>query len=558
MKKIFKLFLLAGLIITSFLFVLSPLVVNAATREAYQIITNPGENMASEVNINWHSDIEGTFVEYTLKTDSDYSNAIRVVGSVEALDFNVPNDSTWTVYDFSKRNICRATLSNLLPDTEYKYRVGKTVFSKDYFFKTAGSGSFTFINMSDPQFYGDASAQVWYNLMADAFVINKNISFALLNGDVVNQGNEGSYWDLFFDNHEVSQIMVAAATGNHEYYAGSTTTVDARFYNAHFNNPDNGASNLLNSSYYFIYNNALFVVIDSQKTEGGTWATQKVWFEEVVRANPTQYIIVSSHISIYGAANGDNSVALRREWTPLFDKYGVDLVLTGHDHIYARSKIIYNGEETSDRFKGTCYVIGGVAGNGTKYTADKLDKEKMDKWYELKTSYGIVTVSSGTISYRCYDMNQNVIDTFILPAKRTSNADQDFDKNIFLQELAIVANDNDRTTARFNWPKEAYGHVDTITLKDDKDNQLDSKFIFMDNENYFDISGLTLDATYKYKAVINFRDGSKSEQQISFKTTINYGDVKITTNNLTSQGLELGFNINVRSDLLNEVGLYVN
>ena len=65
-------------------------------------------------------------------------------------------------------------------------------------------------------------------------------------------------------------------------------------------------------------------------------------------------------------ANGDNSVALRREWMPLFDKYGVDLVLTGHDHIYARSKKIYNDEETTDRLKGTYYVIGGVAGSGNK------------------------------------------------------------------------------------------------------------------------------------------------------------------------------------------------
>ena len=376
MKKIFNAILLFGLLLTVFLSSFSSVQVKAAAVEAYQIVTNPGENMANEVNINWHSDIEGTFVEYAPKADEDYTNAIRVDGQCEALDFDEPGD-TWTVYDFSERNVCRATLSNLTPDTQYKYRVGKTVFSKNYFFKTAGNGSFSFINMSDPQFYGGASAQVWYDLMADAVSINKNISFALLNGDVVNSGNEGSQWNMFFANQEISQMMVAAATGNHEYYAGSTTTIDARFYNAHFNNPKNGASNVINSSYYFIYNNALFVVIDSQKTEGGTWATQKAWFEEVVRAHPTQYIIVSSHISIYGAANGDNSVALRREWMPLFDKYGVDLVLTGHDHIYARSKKIFNGEETTDRFKGTTYVIGGVAGSGTKYNADKLDKDKM-------------------------------------------------------------------------------------------------------------------------------------------------------------------------------------
>ena len=344
--------------------------------------------------------------------------------------------------------------------------------------------------------------------MADAVSINKKVAFTLLNGDVVNSGNEGAEWNMFFANQEISQMMVASAAGNHEYYAGGTTTIDARFYNAHFNNPKNGASNVINSSYFFIYNNALFIVLDSQKTENGTWATQKAWFEEVVKAHPTQYIIVSSHVSVYGGANSSNADVFRRAWLSLFDKYGVDLVLTGHDHIYARSKKIYNNQETTDRFKGTYYIIGGVAGSGTKYNADNLDKSKMDQWYEFKTSYGIVTVASGNITYRCYDKDKNVIDLLMISSKRTGNASETFDKEDFLANLQIVTDDSDRSTARFNWPSTAYGYVDTIRLYNDKNALLESRFINIDNDNYFAVSGLELNKDYQYKAVIDFRDGT--------------------------------------------------
>ena len=557
MKKVYKVVLLFILMLAMFLVPVSLIPVKAAVTEAYQIIANPGENMANEVNINWHSDIEGTFVEYTLKTESDYTNAVRVAGQCEALDFHEPGD-TWTVYGFSERNVCRATLTKLTPDTQYKYRVGKTVFSKDYSFKTAGSGSFSFINMSDPQFYGSASAQVWYDLMADAVSINKKVAFTLLNGDVVNSGNEGAEWNMFFANQEISQMMVASAAGNHEYYAGGTTTIDARFYNAHFNNPKNGASNVINSSYFFIYNNALFIVLDSQKTENGTWATQKAWFEEVVKAHPTQYIIVSSHVSVYGGANSSNADVFRRAWLSLFDKYGVDLVLTGHDHIYARSKKIYNNQETTDRFKGTYYIIGGVAGSGTKYNADNLDKSKMDQWYEFKTSYGIVTVASGNITYRCYDKDKNVIDLLMISSKRTGNASETFDKEDFLANLQIVTDDSNRSTARFNWPSTAYGYVDTIRLYNDKNALLESRFINIDNDNYFAVSGLELNKDYQYKAVIDFRDGTTVTKPINFSTSIYYGDIEIVKEISTDQGILIQFNSNLRSDLLGEVTVSLN
>lgn len=46
-----------------------------------------------------------------------------------------------------------------------------------------------------------------------------------------------------------------------------------------------------------------------------------------------------------------------------FEEYGVDLVLSGHDHIYARSHLLYQNNPTEDHTKGITYIIGGSGGN---------------------------------------------------------------------------------------------------------------------------------------------------------------------------------------------------
>jgi hypothetical protein len=41
-------------------------------------------------------------------------------------------------------------------------------------------------------------------------------------------------------------------------------------------------------------------------------------------------------------------------WQPIFDKYRVDMVLTGHDHTYGRSNV---ASGTSGQIGGTVYVV---------------------------------------------------------------------------------------------------------------------------------------------------------------------------------------------------------
>jgi hypothetical protein len=62
---------------------------------------------------------------------------------------------------------------------------------------------------------------------------------------------------------------------------------------------------------------------------------------------------------------------VQKYWTPLFDKYSVDLVINGHNHIFERTDPIINGSPTEvapigatiyPAKDGTTYVCAGAGG----------------------------------------------------------------------------------------------------------------------------------------------------------------------------------------------------
>ncbi len=66
---------------------------------------------------------------------------------------------------------------------------------------------------------------------------------------------------------------------------------------------------------------------------------QIAWLEKTLAAAAEDWIIMFEHHPLYssGITHGSDE-RLRSALEPLLTKYGVDLVLTGHDHIYERTK----------------------------------------------------------------------------------------------------------------------------------------------------------------------------------------------------------------------------
>jgi 3',5'-cyclic AMP phosphodiesterase CpdA len=88
-------------------------------------------------------------------------------------------------------------------------------------------------------------------------------------------------------------------------------------------------------------------------------------------------------ISTVDKFNGAD-LGIREEWLPLFDKYGVDLVVCGHEHHYERSHPIRGREANAtltpipaatatdviDTTKGTVHMV--IGGGGTSLPSNQL------------------------------------------------------------------------------------------------------------------------------------------------------------------------------------------
>jgi Icc-related predicted phosphoesterase len=84
---------------------------------------------------------------------------------------------------------------------------------------------------------------------------------------------------------------------------------------------------------------------------------QLAWLQETLVASTATWKIVALHHPPYSAGYQGSDKKVRHAFVPLFERYGVQLVLSGHDHDYQRSKPI----------NGVTYVVSGAAA-GTRRT----------------------------------------------------------------------------------------------------------------------------------------------------------------------------------------------
>lgn len=294
------------------------------------------------------------------------------------------NTATATVNDAIDQgyNYCKATLTNLAPDTDYVYRlVNDTTVSKIYTFSTFETGDFSFIFLSDPQIganttagasnsaaSGLADAEAWRNTLDVALQKFPDTHFLISGGDQVNSGNTESQYNHFFS-PDLSSLSIATVMGNHDSVSN---------YNEHFNqaNPSNyGKYNgNVGSDYWYIYNDVLFLNLN---TMSQSTAEHKAFMEEALRQNPhVLWRVVVFHHSIYSIAShsADTDIINRRnELSPVFTELGIDVVLMGHDHTYTRSYIMKDltpdtttgGGSVTDP-DGVLYVTAHSA-TGSKY-----------------------------------------------------------------------------------------------------------------------------------------------------------------------------------------------
>ena len=188
-------------------------------------------------------------------------------------------------------------------------------------------------------------------------------------------------------------------------------------YNKLFNNPNNGCEGYLNSSYYFKYNTTLFVFLDcgdsNVSSSNEIFSKQAKWLNNVLSSETYDFVIVCMHKSLYGDPKQDSTVRkFAPTFTNIFDKYKVDLVISGHDHEYSRTKALTNGNIT---LSGTIYLDLGNSGSKTRATGEDIKSSSLyDKYIDMKTnnySFGIVgKIINDKLIIEVRDINYKLMD----------------------------------------------------------------------------------------------------------------------------------------------------
>lgn len=456
MRKIITGFL--SVIIAAALAFIIPASVFALEADASLIIANPGADMTEEVRISWHSELEGTYVRYTKATDPDYHNAREVIGECTATPF--------TKQPLAKH--CVATLTGLESGTEYLYKVGKNNLSAEYRFQTAGSEPFSFIHLTDIHTYTKIPARVQLaeTLIAKAKTMVSDLEFALFSGDVTAYGAYYDQWEGLYGIAGAKEMMFAITPGNHDYYDvidEKATTINSSFFNAMTNNPDNGAEDVKGTSYYFTYGNALFISIDSEDAYLNSTHLKnlKTWFQDVVSNNPKDFIIVYCHKPFYTGNGGSSTQTnfIKSNFQPLFDDAGVDLVLTGDNHILARTYPMYKDVVVS--YDGTVYVVGPQLGDRA------VEAGTVPSYIEFtaggKIDGGtIVSVGDKAINLKTFQTDGTILDTYTIPSKSLT-----INKELYSNSVKLESDPNDISKATLRYMYQGAGRINKIRILQD-------------------------------------------------------------------------------------------
>src|SRR5687767_2710078 len=153
---------------------------------------------------------------------------------------------------------------------------------------------------------------------------------------------------------------------------------------------------------------ALFVVLDSNLPA----RMQTNWLEQVLSGSKATWKFVTYHHPAYSSGIDRDNKKVRDLWTPIFDKYHVDLALQGHDHAYLRTYPMKGQKRVGSPAEGTVYI---VSVSGTKfYDQDKRDYTEFGMTNVATYQILDIQIEGDRLVYRAYDIDGKLRDELII------------------------------------------------------------------------------------------------------------------------------------------------
>ena len=345
-------------------------------------------------------------------------------------DFANAKTYTGSASYYRSRYTHKVAVTDLAPGTEYVYRVGDAAaneWSETCRFVTDDrDGCFSFITIADVQASSDENFAHAAKTMAGAVATLPGAEFIVNLGDYVND-NTNDEWDWYFGNFAFANEAMThvPVAGNHD---GNITNKLNTFCFQNMFCLDESENRSLEGVYYsFDYGNAHFAVLNTNDMYPMSQA-QRNWLVNDMTNSSAMWKILLMHRSIYSAGkniNKPDTVIMREVLLPIIDELDIDLVLSGHDHMYMRTAQVkgdarvenvscvteyFNGKETQFALDpdGTVYIIPSTAGT-KRYVVNEDAIDPIHDMAEVEFStrelggcFATVEIENGRLLYKAY------------------------------------------------------------------------------------------------------------------------------------------------------------
>jgi acid phosphatase type 7 len=376
---------------------------------AFRSTAYPSSSRPDQIMLTWSSE-PSTGIDIQWRTDTTVADGLvkyREKGSTQ--EFSV-KASRYRMEDrvlMNDRYINRFTaeLRNLKPGTTYEYQVAP---------RTDWSGEFTFTTQaSDNQFsftwFGDTHHSPKYGeILKKAENDYPDAAFYSIAGDMISDGLHREQWDDLFEFSKgvISRKPMMSVLGNHDNRSG----LGALMYRELFSYPKNGPEGVQKEhTYAFTYKNALFLMIDATAPID----TQSVWIEKQLANSDATWKFAMFHFPPYNWE--EPYFNIQKAWVPIFDKYHVDMVMSGHIHYYMRSKPMKEGKVVDSYNDGTAYLISvGIPAHTRQMTDEPYAVVRNTEGH----LYQNVKINGNKLSFVSVNIDNKVIDSFSIQKVR--------------------------------------------------------------------------------------------------------------------------------------------
>ena len=364
------------------------------------LLTFGDDDGLSSRNVSWQCDsvVKPSWLE--LATDSD---TVRVDAQGEVFESRSGRAAYYV-----------ARLRQLAPNTRYGYRVvtgGQA--SPWYGFNTYGTeGGFSFIYVGDVQ---DTIGGAANRFLREAFSRQPQSEFLVCGGDLTERPTDQHWAETFRDLDSIGQhVPLLCVTGNHDYLKGVIMRLERRFPLTLSYFLDSKLDD--NMVYTLRFGPAQFFLLDSNR-EFFYLATQRSWLKRQLEASTAKWKIVVLHLPLF-SIKGYNNLIQRWMFNDLIEDYGVDLVLQGHEHAYARM---------TREGATPVYTVSHCSPKNYRIQFD----DRFDKFGISSRYYQTVSITDDTLTLAAYEVyHHNLYDSLRIVKQKPQPRVEDYGHDI--------------------------------------------------------------------------------------------------------------------------------